>query len=176
MSKSVSSSVLGLFHTENKKSFLKRPLLTAGGHMLKGASQHWSPTLGVKKTPEKHLTLSAAKCNKWKAWNSLREERKRWQTIRWSWWAQLHSSFWSDSFFLYFNILPPSVNTSSMQTICRASHIYSLQHKSLLFFPFYINLTLPLLSSPSHLFLSPLPALVFCPGSYIFPCRPTCLP
>lgn len=43
------------------------------------------------------------------------------------------------------------------------------------FFPFYINLTLPLLSLLSQLFLSPLLALVFCHGSYVSPCRAVCL-
>lgn len=169
MSKSFSSSVLGLFHTENQKELFEASTLNSWGSHVKRSTSIGAPLWGSRK-PLKNILHSQQQ----KATNERHEillERSA-NDDRPSGEAGEHSSTPPSDptlFSFIFNILPPSVNTSSMQTICRASHIYSLQHMSLLFFPFYINLTLPLLSSPSLLFLSPPPALVFCPGSYIFP-------
>lgn len=145
-------SVSGFFHiVVNKKSFLNRPLLPAGGRIL-------------KRVPALLSALSTSECNKWKAWHS--GEATRLATV-YRWWIKLHSSFWTLStqnlVFLYFNALPSSINTSSTQTICCFSHIDSLLHISL-----FISIS-HFLSAPS--FCSSLPCLLRCfaPALTFFP-------
>ena len=126
--------------------------------------RHCCPTLGGKKTPQKHLRLPTSKHNKWKEWNSLWEEHEWCQTTKGEAAAELAITGEKISppppsptlsthnlLFLYSNVLPASINTSSTQTICRSSHIHSLLHVSLLgFFSFLYQ------SHPS----SPLPLII----------------
>lgn len=150
--------------------------------------QHWGATLQGKKIPE-HLTPSTSKCNKWKAWNSLCEEPQPSQTTpsgegavklsgKYNSASPGDPSLSAKNLVLgYFNSVPsPGYTPLPHKQSSLFSHIHSLRHMSLLFFfalkKTKINLTPPLLS---RLFLSPVHAVVFCHGSYLFPCRAVCL-
>lgn len=151
--------------------------------------QHWGATLQGKKIPE-HLTPSTSKCNKWKAWNSLCEEPQPSQTTpsgegavklsgKYNSASPGDPSLSAKNLVLgYFNSVPsPGYTPLPHKQSSLFSHIHSLRHMPLLFFFALKKKPKSTWRPPllSRLFLSPVHAVVFCHGSYLFPCRAVCL-
>lgn len=156
-----------MFHIVNIKSLLKSLPLPAGGCIFKKKNV---PALGHCSAGQENTRTSYTLNIKMqrKAWNSVWKESQCWQTTP-SGEAAAKLSLVNTAllflliqlrlptilFFFILTLFLSSTHTSYTQTICLFSHIHSLLHISLLF---YINLTLPLLSSLSF----SLPCLLLC--------------